>query len=62
MKTDSGRVLEVPKTDDGPATQQEAEQLSATYQATVRLSMLLLGPEVLVHATECECASASDAQ
>lgn len=37
MKTNSGRVLEMPKTEEGPTTQQEMEQLSATYQATVRL-------------------------
>lgn len=40
MKTNSGRVLEVPKADEGPTTQQELEELSSTYQATVRLSSL----------------------
>lgn len=35
MKTNSGRVLEMPKPDDGPTSQQELEELSSTYQATV---------------------------
>lgn len=39
MKTNSGRVLEMPKTEEGPTTQQEMEQLSANYQATVRLRL-----------------------
>lgn len=38
MKTNSGRVLEMPKTEEGPTTQQEMEQLSATYQSSVRVS------------------------
>mmetsp|Transcript_19578 Transcript_19578/g.59225 ORF Transcript_19578/g.59225 Transcript_19578/m.59225 type:complete len:727 (+) Transcript_19578:227-2407(+) len=36
MKTNSGRVLEVPKPDEGPTTAQQLAELSATYQSTVR--------------------------
>ncbi len=36
MKTNSGRVLEMPKTDEGPATQKELSELSETYNGTVR--------------------------
>lgn len=35
MKTNSGRVLEVPKPDEGPTTAQQLAELSATYQSTV---------------------------
>ena len=42
MKTNSGRVLEMPKTEEGPTTQQELQELTATYEATVRLPATLL--------------------
>ena len=37
MKTNSGRVLEMPKTEEGPTTQQELQELTTTYEATVRI-------------------------
>jgi hypothetical protein len=36
MKTNSGRVLEMPKTEEGPTSQQELQELTTTYEATVR--------------------------
>ena len=42
MKTNSGRVLEMPKTEEGPTTQQELQELTATYEATVRPPATLL--------------------
>jgi hypothetical protein len=43
MKTNSGRVLEMPKTEEGPTTQQELQELTTTYEATVRFCGRVLG-------------------
>ena len=52
MKTNSGRVLELPKPEEGPSTQQELEQLSATYQATVRAALKTSIAEGVYHAKD----------
>jgi hypothetical protein len=49
MKTNSGRVLEMPKTEEGPTTQQELQELTATYEATVRPPATLLSAQSLLH-------------
>ena len=36
MKTNSGRVLEMPKPEEGPTTAEQLAELSGTYQTTVR--------------------------
>ncbi len=35
MKTNSGRVLEMPKPEEGPTTAEQLAELSGTYQTTV---------------------------